>query len=138
MSSPVVSMTSGTTVATAAAMLKRHGIKALPVIDDYAFVVGIVTQADIARNMANGKLQVLARLIDRWFSDPGFTLTVASIMTTDVSTISVTTSIAKLVPMFAAYGHHHIPVLDTQEKLAGMITQADLILGLYRQTHAQP
>jgi CBS domain-containing membrane protein len=61
---------------------------------------------------------------------------VASIMTTHVSTVSVTTSIAKLVPMFAAYGHHHIPVLDTQEKLAGMITQADLILGLYRQTHA--
>ena len=56
-------------------------------------------------------------------------------MTTHVSTVSATTSIAKLVPLFAAYGHHHIPVLDTQEKLAGMITQADLILGLYRQTH---
>jgi CBS domain-containing membrane protein len=39
------------------------------------------------------------------------------------------------VPIFSAYGHHHIPVLDEREKLAGMITQADLILGLYRQTH---
>ncbi len=115
-------------------MLKRHGIKALPVIDDHAFVVGIVTQADIARNTANGKLQALARLIDRWFASPGSAPTVAAIMTTDVSTVCVTTSIAKLVPIFAAYGHHHIPVLDTQEKLAGMITQADLILGLYRQT----
>jgi CBS domain-containing membrane protein len=136
MSSPVVSVTSDTTVATAASILRRHGIKALPVIDDRAFVIGIITPADIARNMATGRLRVLATYIERWFAAPGSALTVASIMTTDVSTVSVTTSIAKLVPIFAAYGHHHIPVLDTQEKLAGMITQADLILGLYRQTHA--
>jgi len=136
MSSPVVSVTSGTTVATAASILRRHNIKALPVIDDRAFVIGIITAADIARNMATGSLQVLATFVERWFAVPGSPLTVASIMTTDVSTVCVTTSIAKLVPIFAAYGHHHIPVLDTQEKLAGMITQADLILGLYRQTHA--
>jgi len=136
MSSPVVSVTSGTTVATAASILLRHNIKALPVIDDRAFVIGIITAADIARNMATGSLQVLATFVERWFAVPGSPLTVASIMTTDVSTVCVTTSIAKLVPIFAAYGHHHIPVLDTQEKLAGMITQADLILGLYRQTHA--
>jgi len=136
MSSPVVSVTSGTTVATAASILRRHNIKALPVIDDRAFVIGIITAADIARNMATGSLQVLATFVERWFAVPGSPLTVASIMTTDVSTVCITTSIAKLVPIFAAYGHHHIPVLDTQEKLAGMITQADLILGLYRQTHA--
>jgi len=86
--------------------------------------------------MAEGRLRALATFIDRWFAGPGSALTVASIMTTHVSTVSVTTSIAKLVPMFAAHGHHHIPVLDTQKKLAGMITQADLILGIYRQTHA--
>ncbi|KLU26467.1 CBS domain containing membrane protein [Caballeronia mineralivorans PML1(12)] len=136
MSSPVVSITSSTTVAIAADILQRHGIKALPVIDDRSFVIGIVTQADIARNMAAGRLRALETLIERWFASPGSALTVASIMTIDVSTVCVTTSIAKLVPMFAAYGHHHIPVLDKQEKLAGMITQADLILGLYRQTHA--
>lgn len=135
MSSPVVSIESGTAITTAAAMLKRHGIKALPVIDERAFVVGIVTQADIARNMAAGKLGALAALIDKWFASPGSAQSVASIMTTHVSTVSATTSIAKLVPLFAAYGHHHIPVLDRQEKLAGMITQADLILGLYRQAH---
>jgi CBS domain-containing membrane protein len=136
MSSPAMSVTSGTTVATAASLLQRHGIKALPVIDDRAFVIGIVTQADVARHMATGRLRMMATFIERWFAVPGSALTVASIMTSDVSTVCVTTSIAKLVPMFAAYGHHHIPVLDAQEKLAGMITQADLILGLYRETHA--
>ncbi|MFK4444064.1 CBS domain-containing membrane protein [Caballeronia udeis] len=136
MSSPVVSITRGTTIAMAAATLKRHGIKALPVVDDRGSVAGIVTRADIARNMAAGRLRALATFFERWFARPDSTLTVASIMTTHVSTVSVTTSIAKLVPMFAAYGHHHIPVLDAREKLVGMITQADLIRGLYRQTHA--
>lgn len=136
MSSPVVSITCGTTIAMAAATLKRHGIKALPVVDDRGFVAGIVTQADIARNMAAGRLRARATFIERWLARPGSALTVASIMTTHVSTVSVTTSIAKLVPMFAAYGHHHIPVLDAQGKLVGMITQADLIRGIYRQTHA--
>ena len=41
---------------------------------------------------------------------------------------------AALVPIFANYGHHHIPVVDAHQKLVGMITQADLISGLYRQT----
>jgi len=136
MSSPVVSVTSDTTVVKAASILQRHNIKALPVIDDRAFVIGIITPADIARNRAAGKLRVLATFIERWFATSGSAQTVAAIMTSDVSTVRVTTSIAKLVPIFTAYGHHHIPVLDTQEKLAGMITQADLILGLYRQTHA--
>ena len=55
-------------------------------------------------------------------------------MNTDVRTVDATTPIAELVPVFANYGHHHIPVLDANQRLAGMITQADLIAGLYRQT----
>ena len=47
------------------------------------------------------------------------------------------TPIAELVPIFANYGHHHIPVVDAHEQLVGMITQADLISGLYRQTQLQ-
>jgi CBS domain-containing membrane protein len=39
--------------------------------------------------------------------------------------------------VFANYGHHHIPVLDSNRRLAGMITQADLIAGLYRQAYAK-
>jgi CBS domain-containing membrane protein len=82
MSSRIVAIASDTTIATATAVLKHHGIKALPVIDDRAFVFGIVTQADIARNMAAGRLRTLATFIERWFANPGSTLTVASIMTT--------------------------------------------------------
>ena len=57
-------------------------------------------------------------------------------MTTDVCTVKSTTAIAELVPMFAHFGHHHIPVIGAHDQLAGMITEADLISGLYRQSFA--
>jgi CBS domain-containing membrane protein len=53
-----------------------------------------------------------------------------------VHTVTVDTPIVELVPIFATHGHHHIPVLDAHRRLAGIITQADLIAGLYRRTRA--
>jgi CBS domain-containing membrane protein len=45
---------------------------------------------------------------------------------------SVNTPIADLVPRFANHGHHHIPVLDADRRLVGMVTPSDLITGLHR------
>jgi CBS domain-containing membrane protein len=45
---------------------------------------------------------------------------------------SVNTPIADLVPLFANHGHHHIPVLDAERRLVGMVTPSDLIAGLHR------
>ncbi|MGF6639520.1 CBS-domain-containing membrane protein [Paraburkholderia sp. MM6662-R1] len=59
---------------------------------------------------------------------------VGSVMTTDVCTVAATDPITERVPMFANFGHHHIPVLDRAGRVVGMITQVDLISGLYRQT----
>jgi CBS-domain-containing membrane protein len=43
-----------------------------------------------------------------------------------------------LFPTFSCrHGHHHIPVLDAKQRLAGMITQADLIAGMFRQAYAE-
>ncbi|MDE1183403.1 HPP family protein [Paraburkholderia sp.] len=61
--------------------------------------------------------------------------TVEDVMTTHVHSVSAATPIAELVPLFAHHGHHHIPVLDRDRQIAGMVTQADLIAGLYRQAH---
>ena len=62
---------------------------------------------------------------------------VGALMNVDVLTVGAATPIVELVPVFANYGHHHIPVLDGNQRLAGMITQADLIAGLYRQAYAR-
>jgi len=99
-------------------------------------VIGIVTRADLGESQRFG---VLASVRHTWLgrrraSEP----TVGKLMTAHVRTVDATTPIAELVPIFADYGHHHIPVLNGQgRQLAGMVTQADLIAGLHRQAQTQ-
>jgi CBS domain-containing protein len=49
MTTPVVTVSPDATVAVAAKLLARHGVKRLPVVDDDARLVGIVSRADLLR-----------------------------------------------------------------------------------------
>ena len=135
MSRPVASVFATTTATTAADILSRRAVKALPVADPAGRVVGIVTRADLAQYARIKPLGKLLSVPARWLAgDDTATRLVGSLMSTHVRTVGADTPIAALVPIFANYGHHHIPVVDAHQKLVGMITQADLISGLYRQT----
>lgn len=139
MSRDVISITPDTTANAAWKLLKRHGIKALPVVDAGRQVIGIVTRTDLADSYrpAGGGNRV-ERLVNKWFA-PGdqIDIPVSRLMTLHVRTVHTDTPIVQLVTLFADLGHHHIPVVDAHRQLAGIITQADLIAGLYRQTLAQ-
>jgi CBS domain-containing membrane protein len=37
-----------------------------------------------------------------------------------------------LVPLFSEGGHHHIPIINEDKHLVGIITQSDLVSALYR------
>jgi CBS domain-containing membrane protein len=63
---------------------------------------------------------------------------VATQMHRRVRTIAAAAPMSELVPMFASAGHHHIPVLDADGRLAGIITESDLVGGLYRQATIGP
>jgi CBS domain-containing membrane protein len=131
MSRAVVSITPDTSAQAASTLLARHHVKALPVLDEARRVRGIITRADLAPARFHGTREVIERIFSGPRNGPP---RVASLMTTDVCTIAARTPIAELVPMFAHFGHHHIPVIDHDERLVGMITESDLIAGLYRQS----
>lgn len=139
MSSPVVAVSAATKASQAWSLLKQRGIKALPVIDANRRVIGIVTRADFIDRQSFGSVSVLPHLLQRWFK-PGMDSAphVGALMNPGVRTVAVTTSFMELLPLFANDGHHHIPVLDAEERLAGMITETDLIAGLYRQAYTEP
>jgi CBS domain-containing membrane protein len=144
MSNPVIAVAPDTTAGTASYLLNQHGIKALPVITEDRRVIGIVTRANLARSTAEARAGRIDKWARRWFtprpslglSRPVRRASVETLMTSQVHTVSVATPIVELVPIFATHGHHHIPVLDAHRRLAGIITQADLIAGLYRRTRA--
>ncbi|MBN3766417.1 HPP family protein [Burkholderia sp. Ac-20365] len=138
MSSPVVSIAPDTTLRAAAELLQRHAIKALPVVDRRQHVVGIVTRADLANKPKSADLRLMEALSARLFKrDAARGRLASTVMTTHVRTVATSTPIVELVPLFADDGHHHIPVIDSHDRLVGIITQSDLIAGLYRQTQMQ-
>jgi CBS domain-containing membrane protein len=138
MSAPVVSIAPDTTLRAAADLLHRHAIKALPVVDKRQHVVGIVTRADLTNKPKSADLRLMEALAARLFKrDAARGRLVSHVMTTHVRTVATDTPIVELVPLFADDGHHHIPVIDAHSRLVGIITQSDLIAGLYRQSQMQ-
>ncbi|MEK7888912.1 HPP family protein [Burkholderia contaminans] len=124
-----------TSVTAALTLLDRHRVKALPVVDGEGRLTGIVTRADLTRQLRRPPplWQRLSALLPQ--SLGGQAASVATVMTRDVACVPETMSITALVPLFTHSGHHHIPVVDASRRLVGIITQTDLVTGLYRQAH---
>jgi CBS-domain-containing membrane protein len=57
---------------------------------------------------------------------------VGQIMTRQVRVTCADRPLAELVPLFADTGHHHIPVIDGEQRLVGILTQSDLVRALSR------
>lgn len=117
------------------ALMRRHRIKALPVVDGRQRVIGIVTLADFLRH-ADIDLHerwperlrgFIRRTRSTHASKPEV---VGQIMARDVRVISAGRPVADLLPLFADTGHHHIPVVGEGARLLGIVTQSDLMKAL--------
>lgn len=118
----------------ALALLRTHHIKALPVVDEARHVVGILTQTDLLDKadwgpQAGSGLGWRLRSISK--SDRSLRGKVQDIMSTPVQSARQDLSIAQLVPMMADAGLHHLPVVDDNGLLVGIVTQSDVIAALF-------
>jgi len=137
MSRDPVSVEFGTPLQEAWMLMTQRRIKALPVTDRTRRVVGIVTQADFFRLLdlehhegIAGKLRDLIRATRTVISNKPEV--VGQIMTRQVRVASADRPVVDLVPLFSEGGHHHIPIIDGERRLVGMITQSDFVRALYR------
>ena len=135
MSRDLASVEYGTGLEEAWALLRRRRIKALPVLDRAQRVVGIVTLADFMRAAEldlhagfDAKLRQLIRRSGLTHSDKPEV--VGQIMTRQVRVASLDRPLAELVPLFASTGHHHIPIIDADRRIVGMLTQSDVVAAL--------
>jgi CBS domain-containing membrane protein len=137
MSSDVKTVEWGTPLQEAWSLLRTHHIKALPVVDRARRVVGIVTLADFMRGASLDvhehwatRLRHLIRPTPTTHSDKAEV--VGQIMSRQVRVASADRPLADLVPLFAATGHHHIPIVGEEARLVGILTQSDLVAALAR------
>ena len=95
-------------------LINQHRVKALPVVGPDGRVDGIVS------------------IVDLFNRDAGDVTTVEAVMTTDVAVVHDDTPVAALVELMANQGYRHIPVLDADERLVGLVSRAELISVLHR------
>jgi len=132
-----VSVPFGASLQEAWRLMRERRIKALPVVDRAGRIAGIVTPADFMRLADLDRHEGLRERMRRILRASGLTHgdrpeVVGQIMTRSVRVASADRPLADLVPVFAEDGHHHIPILDGEQRLVGMITQTDLVRALYR------
>lgn len=137
MSREPVSVARDTSIDAAWTQMRSRGIKALPVVDKFNHIVGIVTLADFVRNMelaspANNGEPLTAQPSRAGPSAAEASQRVGQIMTRRVRVASVQLQVIELLPIFSEGGHHHIPIIDDDKALVGIITESDLVRALHR------
>jgi CBS domain-containing membrane protein len=139
MSRDLVTVEYGTELEEAWTLLRFHNVKALPVIDRARRAIGILTLVDFLKR-ANLKTHETFedKLIKFIRRTPGVTSdkpeVVGQIMTAPVYSAGEDMHIVQLVPLLSEKGLHHIPIVDAESRLVGMVTQSDLIAALYAKT----
>ena len=134
MSTDVVTVQRDTRIAEAWRLLRRHRVKALPVVNGERHIVGIVTVVDFIKQIDHDDYRNFENEIAALRqADPlQHETRVAQIMSKQVTTVQQDMHIVELVPLLSDQGLHHIPVIDRSKRLVGMLTQSDLIAALYR------
>ena len=138
MSRDVITVHFDTDLEEAWKQLRLHKIKSLPVVDAFGGLIGIATVADFLRQMDDRSAAGIAiRLQGLLRRTPGVTSqkaeVVGQIMTTQVFSARPETPIASLVAQMSDNGLPHIPVVDAQRKVVGMVTQSDMLAALYKR-----
>lgn len=135
----VMSVEYGTEVEEAWNIMHREKLKAMPVIDKARRVIGIITWNDFFKFInvdANETFQDKFRAFIRRTSDVTTDKpeAVGHIMTRSVSILPESTHIADLVPLMTNQGFRQIPIVNQENRLIGMVYQADLIAALYNKS----
>ncbi len=124
-------------LAAAWAALDERRIKALPVAGADGRVIGLATRSDFIKATGWGAQppRGLRRLLRRKATMPQ---TVGQIMTAPVHCAAPETRLAALVPAMTEAGLRHVPIVDRDDRLIGLVTQTDLLAGLFGERAARP
>ncbi len=130
MSSPAITVRDMATVKEAIELLERHTIAAMPVLDSSGDIVGVVSEADVIREMVVPDQR--AHEVPVRLTAPPFHLRVADVMSTHPLTVRSDTELAKAADLMTSTAVKSLPVVDSA-RVVGVISRRDIIRLLSRQ-----
>jgi CBS domain-containing protein len=136
-----------TKVRDIAALMDKHRISAVPIIDADKRVVGIVSEGDLMRRVSEQDQDVQPR--SWWLSlftsdrlDPKDYIKVhgqfaQGVMTADVIAVEETTGVSEIAAIHERHRNKRVPV-TRDERLVGIVSRANLLRGLAGQSAPAP
>lgn len=124
MSTSPHTVTPDTLVEDAGEMMLEHDIGSVMIVDENNQLEGILTTTDFVTIVAE--------------SQPKAETSVSRYMSTDVITASAQDSIIDAADVMVEHEFHHLPVVDDDEGVIGMITTSDLAAYLSRVSAPTP
>lgn len=110
----VHSVKRSTTVRDAVALLSAHNIGAVVVVDSRGKLVGILSERDVIRRLHDEPQAVLTRTVGEYMTDTVFTVT-------------PDTAIATVMEDMTDYRVRHLPVVEENGELIGIISIGDVV-----------
>ncbi|GAB3251323.1 CBS domain-containing protein [Nocardioides dilutus] len=130
MTDQAVTVTRDTSVKEALALLERHQITAAPVLDVAARIEGMVSEADLIRDLLQPDQRTHEwPTQEEWRDRPRV---VGDVMSTHPVTVAPETDLAAAVELMTTLGIKSVPVVDRHHRLAGMLSRSDVVRVLAR------
>lgn len=130
MTSDPVTVTQDTPVKVALGLLSRHGITSMPVLGRQGRLRGVVSEADLIREMVPADPRAHEVPIEGQRQDRPHV--VADVMTTHAVTVSPETDLAHAVELITTTTVKSVPVVDHDERVVGMLSRSDVVRVLAR------
>lgn len=133
MNRQVITALPTTPLAEAAALMARHHITGIPVVQEDGTVVGILSEQDFFRNMGDGsQTSCMALIADSLVSGGSFALsirgqTIGEIMSQPVVTVLETALLHEVSKMMREKRINRVPVTNNKNQLLGILTRSDLM-----------
>ena len=130
----VITVTPENSIADAAALMLKHQISGLPVVDDANKLVGIVTETDFLRRSEIGTQRKLSGWL-QFFVGPGRAgadfvrengRKVGEVMTRNPVTVQEDTTLEDIVQLMEKNNIKRLPVMQ-KESLVGIVSRANLL-----------
>lgn len=140
MSADVPSVAPDDEARTAIDLLAKSNLGAVPVLDEDRKVVGIVSESDLILADEESDLhlphylEIMGGVVFigsmKGFEkrlEKAFATSVSELMTADPITVHTYEAADRVAKKIAEHHHNHLPVVDEDGRLAGMVTRADAL-----------